>query len=271
MLQNSTTFFFVFLALAAAALAQSAKIAAPAQAPAATTPDVNTIVERMEQAQEENRTHTRAYTVTRDYKLFKRDPQHPDSEVVAELSFMPPDSKNFTITQANGSSRGEKIVRHLLETEKEQATQHNHNAITRTNYQFRYLGVETVSGCPAYVLQLVPKRHEKDLVDGRAWVDARTFLIHRIQGDLSKNPSWWLKAVHIDVEYGAVGGMWLQTSSQALADVRFFGEHTLDARAVRFQTAEAVASKKPVSQNRPAPPARPFQRAPAGAAVYIHP
>ncbi len=270
-LQNSTTFLLVFLTLAAAAVAQTASHAVVTQSPAV-QPDVNTIVGRMEQAQEENRTHTRAYTVTRDYKLFHESPQRPDSEVVAQLSFLPPDNKNFNITQSSGSSRGEKIVRHLLETEKEQATKHNHTAITRENYQFRYLGMETLSGSPAYVLQLVPKRHEKDLVEGRAWVDAHTYLIRRIQGDLSKNPSWWLKTVHVDIEYGPVEGMWLQTASQAVADVRFFGEHTLDSRAVRFQTAEAVASKKPISQNRPgsAVPARPFRNGAAGAAVFVH-
>lgn len=271
MFQSSTTLFLICLALVGVGAAQTVRHAVAAQKSAA-EPDVDTIVARMQQAQEDNRARSRAYTVTREYKLFSHDTQHAASDVVAQVSFMPPDSRSFDIRQSSGSSRGEKIVRNILEAEKDEAAKHDHAALTRENYQFRYLGTETVSGCSSYVLELVPKRREKDLIEGRAWVDTRSYLVHRIQGDLSKSPSWWLKAVHIKVEFGEVGGMWLQTATQALAEVRFFGEHSLESHALHFQTAEAVASKKPTSQLGPLRglPIRPLRPAPEGVAVFIH-
>lgn len=206
-------------------------------------PDINAIVDHVERAAAENRAHYRAYTVTRDYRFYNENSEQPASEVVAQVSFVPPDNKSFEITASSGSSRGEKVVRDLLKAESETAPHPERTALNRENYDFRYVDQESLDGHACYILQLLPKRHETSLVAGRAWIDEATYMPRRVQGDLSKSPSWWLKAIHVTLEFGDVSGMWLQTGSKALAQVRLFGEHTLEARAVRFQAAETVAQK----------------------------
>ncbi len=257
---GSAIVFLFMVAAAAVAVAQRTPSAAP---------DLSTIVSRLEQASVENRARFRPYTVTRDYRFYGKDPEHPDSEVVAEISFLPPETKTFSIKQATGSSRGVKVVRDILEGESKNAPHPEHTALTTANYDFRYIETDNLDGHPCYVLQLVPKRRETDLVSGRVWIDAQTYLQRRVIGDLSKTPSWWLKAVHITMNFGDVSGMWLQTETKASAEVRLFGEHVLEAHALNFATAQTLAQKTAIPIRRKAP-ARPTRTVPlAGAAVLI--
>ncbi len=222
----------------------------------------------MEAAQEENRSRYRAYTVTREYRLYAHDEQQPNSEVVAQVNFVPPDNKTFDIKQVSGSSRGEKIVKDVLRGESTTAQHHGRATLTHANYDFQYLGHESLAGNLCYVLKLTPKRKETDLVNGRAWVDAKTYLVRRVEGELAKSPSWWLKSVNVTLDFNDIDGMWLQTGTKASAQVRFFGDHTLEARPLNFQTAQSVAQAHPRAAVR-AGPTRPI--AISGEAVYIHP
>jgi hypothetical protein len=100
-----------------------------------------------------------------------------------------------------------------------------------------------LDGRPCYLLELKPKRKEKDLIVGKAWVDKNSFSVLRIEGDTAKPPSWWLKSVHITLAFGELGGNWLQTSMEAVADVRFFGSHTLTSRILDYRAADIRASR----------------------------
>ena len=91
------------------------------------------------------------------------------------------------------------------------------------NYDFRFIREADVSGQRCYVLELLPRRKEKHLLHGDIWVDANTYLLRRFEGELAKTPSWWVRDVSVTFVYGDVGGMWLQTASEAAADVRILG------------------------------------------------
>ena len=83
------------------------------------------------------------------------------------------------------------------------------------------------------------------MIAGKAWVDQRTLLIREINGDLVKTPSWWLKKVHVKMMFDYVGGTWLQTSTEAAADVRVFGNQTLTAEIVEFRNTDVAAKTQP--------------------------
>ena len=70
----------------------------------AKVPDSNTIVQAMEAAQRNNPANSRAYNVTRQYKLFHNNDKQPVSETRAEISFVPPDTKRYVIKQVSGNS-----------------------------------------------------------------------------------------------------------------------------------------------------------------------
>jgi hypothetical protein len=78
-------------------------------------------------------------------------------------------------------------------------------------------------------------------------VDKHSFLIRQIQGDMGKTPSWWLKKVHIKLAFADLEGVWMQTSMEAIADVRIVGAHTLTSRILDYRK-EAEVAATPLSE-----------------------
>ena len=202
--------------------------------------DIDTIVSRMEQAQIASRAQQQPYVVTRNYQFFSNDLQKPNSEVAVKLEFQPPSTKNFTIQKTHGNGQGEKIVRQVLEHEKAAAQDEGSHEISRKNYDFKLLRTDQYQGQPCFILQLIPKRPDRTMIRGEVWVDTSTYLIHRIDGELAKSPSWWVKDVHVTLNYGDMAGMWLQTTMLAIAHVRLFGEHILQSQDVDCFTVNSA-------------------------------
>jgi hypothetical protein len=196
-------------------------------------PTLTEIVERLSKAQWENHSAARSYTVLRNYELVNGKKPENSSEVQAEVSYSPPDTKEYAIRATSGSGGGERVVRRVLEHEVQMASSWKEAALTPENYNFQLLGRESVDGHECFVLKRTPRRDSKDLVHGRAWVDAQNFNVRRVEGAV-KPPSWWLKHVQITMQFSQVMGMWLQTAFIAKADVRFLGEQTLMAHDVRL-------------------------------------
>ena len=202
-------------------------------------PTSEEIVAQMAEAQHENRTHFRPYKVTRDYKLFRGDSQTElKSRLIAEISVVPPVSKKYTVENTSGSLLEEKIVRKMLDGEVAFAKDSGSSDITPENYDFRLIREDEINGQSCYVLDLVPKRNSKDLLRGSIWVDARSYLPLRVEGEPAKNPSWWVTDARIVLLYGYVGPMWLQTFSEATADVRILGRSTMIWQDVKYQMGE---------------------------------
>jgi hypothetical protein len=215
-------------------------------APSLASPSLQSIIEGMERAQSDVRPQV-AYQLIREYRLFGAKSSSSDSEVVAEVDFRPPSSKHYNIQTRSGSSRGEQIVRRILDHEVESTTatknpETHTSAVNSENYDFTYLGETVLDNQPCYLLGLKPKRKDKDLISGQAWVDKRSLLVRHIEGEVAKTPSWWLKTVRVKLAFAYLEGTWLQTNMEAVADVRFLGTHTLTSRVLDYRGADVVAS-----------------------------
>ena len=191
------------------------------------SPDLDLIVQSLEEVQHQDPALSRPYALTRDYKVFRGDDTQPTSEVVAQINFVPPDTKTYKITQARGNSRGEKMVREILDREIESARKREGSQINRANYDFTFLRQENFGVIPEYVLRIVPKRKDKYLLRGQIWVDASTFRIRRIEGVPAKSPSLWIAGIHITLQFAKLNGMWIPISFDAIATVRLLGLYTL--------------------------------------------
>lgn len=190
-------------------------------------PDLNLILQRMEDTQHQDPAQSRPYEVTREYKVFRGSDKKPTSEVTAQIDFAPPGVKTYKITRATGNSRGEKMVRELLDRETDSAKKGPGGEISRANYDFVFLRRENFGVVPEYVLGIFPRRKDKLLLLGEIWVDASTFRIRRIEGVPAKSPSFWLKNIHITLQFAEMGGKWVPVSFDAIATVRLFGQYTL--------------------------------------------
>jgi outer membrane lipoprotein-sorting protein len=217
-------------------LAAAAIVSAQAQS---AVPTNEVMIARMAQAQVENRTHLRPYRVTRAYKLFEgEDHGQTESRVIAEITVVPPYSKQYTVENGDRSGWDEQIVRKMLDGEVAFARDSGSTDITHDNYDFLFVREDELMGQHCYVLELLPRRKSKNLLHGIIWVDASTYLLHRVEGEPAKSPSWWLRDVHIVLLYGSVGGMWMQTSSEATANVRILGRSTMLWQNVKYQIDE---------------------------------
>jgi hypothetical protein len=180
----------------------------------------------LEQSAEQSTARAHAYEVTREYKVFHGDEPEPISDVTAQIDFIPPDTKTFKITDVQGRSIGKTIVNGILAQELTSAKSHGAD-ISRSNYGFVFLREQDFGVVPEYVLHIIPKRKEKGLLLGDIWVDAKTYRIRQVIGIPLKTPSFWIKDLHITVQFASVNGMWLPVSVDAIAKVRILGIYSL--------------------------------------------
>lgn len=246
----------------------------PTSAPAATAapapqfPGLQAVITGLEAAQRANHAHMIPFAVTRRYELFSGDDREPKGAVIAEIHYQPPTTKTWEIKQANGSERAAKVVRSILEREAKYASD-GKIAIGREHYDFRYVGDGETDHRPCYILQLIPKHDEGNLMRGRIWVDRDTYLIHRFEGEPAKNPSWWIKDLKMSTTYGDIGGIWLPTSSKGVADVRIFGPHTMTEHTLSYRAEHAVVEGPAAELTRLARSSRSYRPSAAAAGIII--
>ncbi len=124
------------------------------------------------------------------------------------------------------------MVRDILDLESVPAQ--STSDISHNNYDFVFLQQEKLGDVPTYLLRMIPKRKEKDLLNGLVWVDTRTFRIQRIEGTPTKKPSWWIKSLYITLQYTDLHGLWLPTYMRAGASGPCGWELPLDWRRRRI-------------------------------------
>ena len=203
-------------------------------------PSVNLIVARMTAVLQQSRNGQRAFTVRRDYQLFDKK-WESKAQVVARISFTPPDQLRYEVEKSRGGI-GEKILRDMLDREMEALHEVSRRELSTRNYDFELAGEETVDGRRCHVLALYPKREERDLIRGRALVDAETYRLLRLEGTPVKSPSWWIRDLQITMRFADVDGTWMRTLMQAVANVRFKGRYVVESRNLESRSESAAAS-----------------------------
>jgi len=231
--QTAYFLFFYLLALVPCAVAQTESA----------VPTVETITARMAQARTENRAHFRPYSVTREYKLFGKERVTTKSEVIADITFVTPDLKKYVIQHTDGNVMGEKIVHRVLDGEVGVAKDSSSTDISRDNYDVHFIREEEVSARRCYVLELLPRRNDKNLLRGEVWVDANTYLLQRVEGQPAKSSSWWVRDMRIVLLYSDVDGMWLQTALEATANVRILGPSAIVSSDMKYEFSDLVATE----------------------------
>jgi hypothetical protein len=215
-------------------------------------PSLAAIVQGMEKSQSEVRAQG-AYQVIREYRLSGAKSSNANAEVVAQVDFVPPASQNYNIQKWSGTGRGKQVVERVLDHEAEaSAAIQTRRALTSANYDFTLIREAMFENRPCYLMGLKPKRKDKDLILGTAWVDKSSLLVLHIEGETAKSPSWWVRSVQIKLSFGDLSGTWLQTGMEAVADVRLFGTHTLTSRILDYRGSDVSAStRRPLTRRPP--------------------
>jgi hypothetical protein len=168
-----------------------------------------------------------AFEGSRIYRLqYQGFPGARSAEMVVDVKYRSPATKEFTIRSATGSKLLiDRVLNKLLESEKEALTPENQSrvALNTDNYSFALAGHETTPAGSYYILSVEPRTKEKLLYRGRIWVDATDFAVARIEASPAKNPSFWTKDTKIEHVYTKVGDFWLPKSNHSTTNTRLGG------------------------------------------------
>ena len=181
----------------------------------------------------------------REYRAFRR--MHAYSESLKHEAWMEAMTElkdgqfSYQIVSESGSEavRG-RVLRAMLAREQDvvNAGGSGRADLTPDNYEFTDTGRDETG---ARVVQIKPRRADVMLVDGRAVLNDNGDLL-RVEGRLSKNPSFWTSLVNIVRRYARVAGVRVPIATQTTAKVKFVGNAQLDV----FYDYETV-NGRPVS------------------------
>jgi len=93
-------------------------------------------------------------------------------------------------------------------------------ALTPANYEF--LDMSPLDGRMVRV-NVKPRRSHVMLINGHLVIESDSADLVRVEGDLSKRPSFWTRHVHVVREYDRIGGVHVPISMKSTADVLIVG------------------------------------------------
>jgi outer membrane lipoprotein-sorting protein len=205
---------------------------------------VEQIVDRLQKNNAERAAALSQYEGTRVYRMeYRGFPSDRNAEMVVKVVYHAPNSKEFSVVSQTGSKFIiDHVFKKLLEGEQEASNEENriHTALSAENYNFTSAGFETAPDGGRYVLNLFPKTKNKFLYRGKIWVDAKDFAVVQIQGEPSKNPSFWIKKTEVEHKYVKVGGFWLPAENHTESMIRIGGVAILSIEYKDYRITKAA-------------------------------
>jgi len=203
----------------------------------------------------------RAYTAKRSLKAgLTSKGEYGWMDVMTE--FTPERGLTYTVVAEGGSARvRSRALRNVLDREVEASrnAEARAAAFSTENYRYQLGGVLP----NAVQIGLMPRREDPRLINGLATMDQRSAELSYVEGDLAKNPSFWVRDVRIARRYSKVGSISLPVDIRSTARVRMFGPAemhmtisylSIDGVPVSPDAQVANPAPSPQSQSRPAAP-----------------
>ena len=209
-----------------------------------TSQSAESIIERMIEHNRFRNEQVQRYSAVRTYEIRDFDEKLSAQEVV-RVDYEAPDKKTFTKTSEKGSG----IVRHLVfdrliqsEGEASSGQEHHDSAISSANYMFKLAGEEEVGSYHCFVLEVIPKRNDKYLFEGRVWIDMADFAIVKIAGHPAKKLSFWINRADFVREYQRIDGFWVPARDETTVELKLHGHRrfTINHEQYVFDSVASV-------------------------------
>ncbi len=165
------------------------------------------------------------------YRAYRR--MHAQSERFGQEGWLEAwtemDSRGFrysVVSESGSDYIRTKVLRAVLRREQElvDAGDCRRSELTPDNYEFED---GPAGGDERYVL-IKPKRKDMLLVDGRMVLSRDGSELLRVEGRLSKNPSFWTSLVNVIRHYARLDGVRVPISTESVARVKFAGVSHLE-------------------------------------------
>jgi len=144
----------------------------------------------------------------------------------AWTEFDPAKGFSYSVIAEGGSDRvRNSVLRAVLNAEKASSApaECRRAALSVENYQFQSGGHEADG---AVKLLLIPRRKDSRLIDGTLFVAPHSGEPLRVEGQLAKSPSFWVRSVNVAWRYERVGAIPMPVEVRSQAQVRVFGPST---------------------------------------------
>ena len=203
----------------------------------------NLVKRNLEQAQA-----LHGYLGTRIYRVdYRGFPGGRTAEMIVDVKYQSPGTKEFTIRSATGSTIViDKVFKKLLQAEKEASSTEaqRRTALNADNYNFTQVGYENTPSGLMYILAVEPKTKDKFLYRGRVWVDAADFAVARLEAEPAKSPSFWTKNSQIEQVYMKISEFWLPALNHSISEIRLGGTAELTIHYNNYQVVGAERVNK---------------------------
>ncbi len=169
----------------------------------------------------------------RQYRAYRH--MHAQSEKFGQEAWMEAWTEldeggfRYTIVSESGSDyiRG-KVLKAVLKREQEliKAGAGSQSELSSDNYHFE----EASGGDSERYVTMKPKRKDALLVDGRMVLSRDRGELLRVEGRLSKSPSFWTSLVNVIRHYGRLDGVRVPLATESVARVKLVGVSHLEVR-----------------------------------------
>jgi hypothetical protein len=135
---------------------------------------------------------------------------------------------DYEIVSEKGSDTiRNRVLRAVLKREQELVNNGDarRGDLTTDNYEFAEAGRESDG---AHVVHITPRRKDILLVEGKMVLSPDGGELLRVEGRLSKNPSFWTSLVNIVRHYARLGGVRVPVATESTAKVKFAGNSQLE-------------------------------------------
>lgn len=151
-------------------------------------------------------------------------------------------------SQGDNGVKKEVIVRYI-EGEMDSA-QKRGIGISRENYKFKYQGQHGTGDWQLHLFELTPREKRVGLFKGWLWVEAKSGVPVREQGEFVKSPSIWLRKITFQRDYEFKGDKSIPSRIDTVVETRVVGRAELRIRYTNVQPGEPPADQAQVAVNQ---------------------
>ncbi len=127
------------------------------------------------------------------------------------------------------------VIARYLTAETQGQKDNSEYAITPANYHFKYKGSIEQGRTRTYLFDLKPRKKRVGLFKGELWLDAKTYMPVREQGEFVKSPSVFLKKIEFVRNYEIQNGVAIPKHIESKLNTRIAGVAEINIDFTNFK------------------------------------
>jgi hypothetical protein len=200
------------------------------------TPSSDEIIARVETENGRRHTLLKEYSSALQYTL--QNPRFGKQAAVGVLMrYRQVEGERYTVLTRSGSGSLNSVIDKVLasETGASVPPESAHHQINGANYRVRFLGTEPAAERTCYVLELTPRMKSRFLIIGKAWVDAESYGLVRLEGQFAASTSLLIGAPTISEQFIKVHGFWLPAHVRSVSSSLLLGSSEMNILFSNYQ------------------------------------